>query len=151
MPRGAVLCTNCGYNIVTRQRTGTGRAAAAGRAKAARPEGVAGWFKTPYPYLCFYALILGVLYLVGRSNPIFMLAFLGLALLYMLAVWITTVVFAFKDNVTSGILCIICGIYAVYWVYKQSDNNFLKAAYSLYCILWAVFYFARRLGGLSGE
>ena len=46
----------------------------------------------------FYALVLLSLYLIGRSNPPIMLAFAGMAGLYVFAVWITTVFFAASRN-----------------------------------------------------
>src|SRR5258707_7470017 len=59
MPRGAVLCTNCGYNTVTRQRTVAGRPAAMGKPTAPQYEAV--WYKTAYPYVGAVAVVLGKL------------------------------------------------------------------------------------------
>jgi DNA-directed RNA polymerase subunit RPC12/RpoP len=151
MPRGAVLCTNCGYNTVTRKRTVAGRVVAPGRPKAARPEGVAGWFKTPYPYLCLFVIVLGVLYLLGQNNPVLLLAFALLAGFYMLGMWITTAVFAFKDSVVKGFLCLCIGVYAIYWVYKESDNSFLKAAYGVLILLWLILMVAGKVHKFSPE
>src|SRR5438477_8988729 len=49
LPRGAVLCTKCGYNLATKQRTVAGRPTAPGRAMA--PSGQEPWYKTAYPYV----------------------------------------------------------------------------------------------------
>ena len=142
LPRGAVLCTRCGYNLATGQRTVAGRPAP--RGKPTVPKGDTVWYKTSYPYLGAFAAVLLVLYLLGRQGGgemnVPMAAFVGLVLLYALGVWITTAVFAFKDSVGKGFLCLCIGIYAIYWVYKESDNNFLKAANGLLLLLWIAFY-----------
>jgi hypothetical protein len=136
---------------VTRKRTVAGRVVAPGRPKAARPEGVAGWFKTPYPYLCLFVIVLGVLYLLGQNNPVLLLAFALLAGFYMLGMWITTAVFAFKDSVVKGFLCLCIGVYAIYWVYKESDNSFLKAAYGVLILLWLILMVAGKVHKFSPE
>src|SRR5262245_1574767 len=79
LPRGAVLCTRCGFNLATGQRTVAGRPAARGAPRA--PSGDTPFYKTPLLYLAIFAGILLTLFLVGLKVPILMVAFVGLALL----------------------------------------------------------------------
>src|SRR5437868_4328799 len=53
LARGTVLCTRCGYNLVSKQRVGAGvTTPAAGRSKArATDSGEAKWYATAYPYI----------------------------------------------------------------------------------------------------
>lgn len=70
LARGAVICTGCGYNLATRQRTVAGRPAPMGKPGA--PQWETPWYKTAYPYLGAVFLILGVLYYsrcAGSSKP----------------------------------------------------------------------------------
>src|SRR5205814_6170400 len=97
LPRGAVLCTNCGYNLATRQRTVAGRPAALG--KPAKTQFETPWYKTAYPYIGVVVLVMVILYYLGRSNPAMMLAFLGVAVLYVLVAHILVVISAFKESV----------------------------------------------------
>jgi hypothetical protein len=133
LPRGAVLCTVCGYNLATGQRTVAGRPAAPGKPTA--PHYDAPWYKTPYPYLGFVFVVLGVLYFLGRQNPGVMLGFLGVAALYSLTAHIIVVVAAFRESVGTGFLTLCIPFYALYFVFKVSDNDTLKVLYTAAIIL----------------
>jgi DNA-directed RNA polymerase subunit RPC12/RpoP len=138
LPRGAVLCTRCGYNLATGQRTVAGRPAPRGRAVA--PSGDTKWYKTSYPYLGAFALLMLALLLVGRSGhkdepSLAIVAYLGLGLLFYLGVRLLTVVLAFKDGMGTGFLCLCLEFYAIRWVYAESENSFLKASYPLLLLL----------------
>ena len=117
--------------------------AAAARTQPARPAktGVAGLLLNPYLYIAAAVLILCALYLVGRSNPAVMLAFLGGALLYFATAHIITVVMAFKESATDGILTFFCGLYALYFVIKKSESPVLQALYASALILALVVRF----------
>ncbi|MDB6110376.1 MAG: hypothetical protein JWR69_2126 [Pedosphaera sp.] len=128
MPRGAVLCTNCGYNTATRQRTVAGRPAAMGKPSAPQYEAV--WYKTAYPYVGAVAVLLALLYFLGRGNPIIMLAFFGMAVLYILTVQIIVLVAAFKESVGMGFLVLCLPITAFYFVFKVQDNDTIKILYA---------------------
>src|SRR5438552_17405678 len=79
LPRGAVICTKCGYNIATKQRTVAGRVVPMGAAMA--PSGEVPWYKTAYPYIGVLVLVLAALYYGGKTDPRLMLIFVaGLAL-----------------------------------------------------------------------
>jgi hypothetical protein len=136
MPRGAVLCTNCGYNMVTRQRTGAGRRVAPKRPTAARPESLGAWFKTIYPYLAIVVVLMGVLLLLSRSNPPLKFAYIGGALLFTLFVKIRLLTIAFQDSVLKGFLCLCIGIYAFYYLLVESGSTSLKVSYGVCVLLW---------------
>jgi hypothetical protein len=127
LPRGAVLCTGCGYNLSTGQRTVAGRPAALGKPSA--PQYEVPWYKTPYPYVGVVALLLALLYFLGRENPVMMLAFFGIALLYILTVHIIVLVAAFKESIGMGFLLLCLPISAYYFVFKVQDNDTLKILY----------------------
>jgi len=128
LARGAVLCTQCGYNLVTGKRTVAGRPAALG--KPGTPQWETPWYKTAYPYLLVLVAALGLLYYFGRENPAIMLAFLGVALLYSLTVHIIAIVAAFKESAGTGFLTMCVPFYALYFVFKVSDNDTLKVLYA---------------------
>jgi hypothetical protein len=100
------------------------------------PAGPTIWYKTVYPYLGAYLLLMAVTYLMAPGNPGMALTFIGLFLLYFLTVHITTTVFAFKDDgVAKGFLCLCIGIYAIYYVLKVSERTYLKVLYSVLVVL----------------
>jgi hypothetical protein len=144
LPRGAVLCTQCGYNLATGKRTVAGRPAPLG--KPSTPQWQTAWYKTPYPYLGAVVVVLGVLYFLGRENPGMMLAFLGAALLYSLTVHIMVVVAAFRESVGTGFLTLCIPFYALYFVFKVSDNNTLKLLYSVAVVINITLKFIGKLG-----
>ncbi len=128
LPRGAVLCTQCGYNLVTRQRTVAGRPAALG--KPAKVQYESAWYQTAYPYIGLVVVVLAILYYLGRENPAMNQAFVGFALLYVLTVHIIVVVAAFRESVGTGFLTLCIPFYALYFVFKVSDSDALKLLYS---------------------
>ena len=127
LARGAVLCTNCGYNLSTGKRTVAGRPAALGKPKAA--SGETPWYLTAWPYLGFMFVVLGVLYFLGRQNPVMILAFIAVALLFTVTVHIIVIVAAFRDGIATGFLTLCIPFYALYYVFKVSDNDTLKILY----------------------
>jgi DNA-directed RNA polymerase subunit RPC12/RpoP len=139
LPRGAVLCTTCGYNLATKQRTVAGRPAALGKPTA--PKYDAPWYKTPYPYIGFVLVVLGVFYFLGRANPLFMVAFLVSAGLYYVAALIIVLVAAFKEGVGTGFLTLCIPFYAIYFVFKVNDNDTLKLIYGVAIIIGLILRF----------
>ncbi|HEX5220894.1 MAG TPA: hypothetical protein VFZ59_15095 [Verrucomicrobiae bacterium] len=127
LARGAVLCTNCGYNLSTGKRTVAGRPAALGKPKVA--SGESPWYLTAWPYLGFMFVVLGILYFLGRDNPAMMLGFIAVALLYTLVVHLIVVVAAFREGVVNGFLTLCIPFYALYFVFKVCENDTLKILY----------------------
>ena len=129
LPRGAVLCTHCGYNLVTRQRTVAGRPAALGKPADAHRD--APWYKTAYPYIAAVLVIMGILYFFGRENPPVRMAFVGVALLYVVTVHIIVVVAAFQESVGTGFLTLCIPFFALYFVFKTCESDTLKILYGV--------------------
>jgi hypothetical protein len=139
LARGAVLCTQCGYNLVTKQRMVAGRPAAMGKAMA--PAESNAWYKSPYPYVGALLAVLAVLYYLGRENPVMMLAFLGVSAIYYLIVFVMVLVAAFQDGVGTGFMTLCIPFYAVYFVFKVHDNDTLKVLYGVAFLLGLIFRF----------
>ncbi len=139
LPRGAVLCTSCGYNLATGQRTVAGRPVAPG--KGAADPWATPWYKSAFPYIGAVVLILGILYFLGRENPTMKLAFVGFAALYALAVHIIVVVSAFRESVGTGFLTMCVPFYAIYYVFRVSENDTLKLLYGTAVVLQIILKF----------
>jgi hypothetical protein len=135
LPHGAVLCVNCGFNLTTGKKMGmtTGHMAAPGR--PVRDQWETPWYKSPYIYLWSFLAILGVIYLLGRQNPAFMLGFLGLAALFSFGVHIAVLVTAFREGAGTGFLALCIPFYAIYFVFKVNESDVLKMYYTVAIIL----------------
>jgi len=132
---GAVLCTQCGYNVRTGQRMPsrpvTGKPA---RRAAATPHGT-DWFRTPYPYLAMFVAGMSVLFFFARNNQAALLAYLGVCVLYIFTVHIVMLVCAFRASIGQGFLCLCIPFYALYFVFKQSESSLLMAFYGVAMLL----------------
>lgn len=133
MPRGAVICMQCGYNLITRQRTVAGRPATRGKPRP-QSDGAA-WYATPWPYLGLVALLLGVFFWLGRQHPPLMLGFSGVVVLYLLTVIILVAVAAFQEGVGTGLLTLCIPFYAIYFVFKVSESDTLKILFGFAVLL----------------
>ena len=127
LPRGAVLCTSCGYNLATGKRIVAGQPAALG--KPVDPQWETPWYKTPLPYVAAAFAVLGLAYFLGRDNPKVVLALIGVGVLYCLTVHIMALVAAFRYGVGTGFLTLCIPFYALYFVFKVHDNDTLKILY----------------------
>jgi len=141
LPRGAVLCTKCGYNLATKQRTVAGRAAAPGRAMA--PTGQEPWYKTPYPYIGVVVLALAVLYFLGKQNESMMLVFVAVAVLYYLTVKIIVLIAAFKESVGTGFLTLCLPFYDLYFVFKVCESQTVKILYTSALVIMLALKFVK--------
>jgi hypothetical protein len=133
LPRGAVLCIHCGYNLVTGQRTVAGRPAALGKPADAHAESP--WYKTAYPYVGAVIALLVLLFFLGRQNPVMMQVLVGVAAFYSVTVHIIVVVAAFKESVGTGFLTLCIPFYALYFVFKVCENDTLKVLYCFAMII----------------
>jgi len=130
------MCVKCGTNLKTGQKMGRPGMPAVSAKPQRAPAGPTIWYKTVYPYLGAYLLLMAVTYLMAPGNPAMTLVFIGLFLLYMLTVHIATSVFAFKDDgVGKGFLCLCIGIYALYYALKVTERSYLKVLYSVLALL----------------
>ena len=94
------------------------------------PSGEVPWYKTAYPHIGALILVLGALYYGGRTNPSLMLIFIAVLVLYCVGVHILVVIAAFKESVGTGFLALCLPFYAVYYVFKVSENTTLQVLYS---------------------
>jgi hypothetical protein len=109
---------------------------------AAAAAGPTVWYKTAYPYVGGYMVLLAILYFLGQNNPVMKLALIGAMVLYMVAAHIAVTVCAFMDDgAGKGILCFCIGIYAIYYVFKESERPFLKVIVAAECVLGLVLKF----------
>jgi hypothetical protein len=128
MSRGGVICTQCGYNLATKQRIVAGRVVAPGR-PVVHADVQEPWYKTPFPYLLVILAIFGTLFFLGKSSPPMMGLLILCVAIYSLAVHICVIVAAFRESVGTGFLAMCIPFYAVYFVFSVSDNIWLKTFY----------------------
>jgi hypothetical protein len=142
------MCVKCGTNLKTGQKMNVpGRRPGPGPIVAPIHAVPSVWYKTPYPYLGAYLVVMVGLYFLGQSNPLMKIAFLLGLLFYLLGAHIAVTVCAFKDDgVGKGLLCFCIGIYAIYYVFKESERDFLKVIYGIACVLGLILKFVP-LGG----
>jgi predicted RNA-binding Zn-ribbon protein involved in translation (DUF1610 family) len=132
----AIMCVKCGTNLRTGQKMNIPGARPGARPAMRPPPAPSVWYKTPYPYLGLYMLLLVGTYLMASGNPAMKLTFIGALLLYLVGSHIAVTVCAFKDDgMGKGFLCFCIGIYAVYYVFKVSERPFLKVLYGISCLL----------------
>jgi hypothetical protein len=82
------------------------------------------------------ALVFGGLYFIGRSNPGAMLAFIGLAALYLLGMHIAVAIHAFKnEGLGWAFFCFCVPFVDLYYVYKRSESPFLQTLYGVAIVL----------------
>jgi len=134
LARGASLCTNCGYNLITRQRTVAGRPAALGKPRV--HSGEAPWYLTPWPYLGVIALLVGVFYFLGRQNSAFYAGIALVLVLYMIITTILVLVAAFRDSVATGFMTLCIPLYVFYFVFKVNENDTLKVLYGFNILIY---------------
>lgn len=130
MPVGSTACRACGY--------GEPRSAAAAATVAAPParrsaapsaEGALRILKNPLAILVGVTGVFLILFLLARGNLALALAYIGLLLIYSLGIYVWLLVEAFRSSVLDGVLCLICGIYSLYFVAAKCQNRHLQAAY----------------------
>jgi hypothetical protein len=128
--RGTVLCTRCGYNFATGQRLVAGRQSSLGKPQAGNV-----WYLTPYPYVGALVIVLATFYFLGKQNPVMMLGFVGVGVLYSLAIHLMVLVAAFREGAGTGFLSLCIPFYALYFVFKVHDNDTLKILYGVAVLL----------------
>lgn len=127
IPRGIIVCKDCGYNLATGKKievAGFGKRAGSGA-----------WYASPYPYLALLFVVLGIFYYLGQSSSTFRLAFLGAVVLYMLAVWVTVRVLAFRESVGTGFMVLCVPFYELYFVFGVNENDTVKFLYAVEILL----------------
>jgi hypothetical protein len=133
LPRGAMICTQCGYNTATKQRIVGGRVVPLGAAMA--PTDDTKWYATPYPYLGVVVLIFGALFLLGKSNPLFRLGYLLALGMYYVTLYVCVVVAAFREDRFHGILALVFPAFHFRFIFKYNDSVILKVMYAILVVL----------------
>jgi hypothetical protein len=64
-----------------------------------------------------------------------MLAFLGVAVLYVLVAHILVVISAFKESVGTGFLTMCIPFYGLYYVFKVSEDETLQILYTVAIVI----------------
>ncbi len=125
--------------MATGKRMVAGKPAAPG--KPAKDQWETPWYKTAFPYVGLVVVVLGALYFLGKDNPGMKLAFLGVAVLYVLTVHIIVAVAAFRDNIGTGFLALCIPLYALYYVFRVNEDDTLKVLYGFAFVLNIVLRF----------
>lgn len=73
----------------------------------------------------------------GMFVPEVLLAYSVISAVFSIAIYLTIVVKAFQDTSTDGILCLLCGLYQIYWVFAKSESTLLKW---LWCVNFVNFF-----------
>lgn len=133
MRADTVLCMACGFNEQTGQKTAMIAAAPVSHAATSSGAGLA-WgemLRTPWALAGLQLLVCLVLFGLALLNEGLVPVYAVLFGLFALGVGIWTLVAAFQDSATSGILCLVCGVYSLYFVYAKSGNPYLIGCYTI--------------------
>jgi hypothetical protein len=129
MPAGITSCRACGY--IKPQPVAAATIAAARPKTTAAPsaEGVLRVLKNPLAILIGVTGVFLLMFLMARTSPELVLLYLVVVSIYALAIGIWLLVEAFRTSITDGVLCLICGIYTLYFIIAKCHNRHLQAAY----------------------
>lgn len=144
MRADTVLCMTCGFNEQTGKKTAMIAAVPVSRAGASRGAGVA-WgavLRTPLSLAGLQLLVCLVLFGLALLNEGLVPVYGLLCILFAFGVFIWTLVVAFQDNARSGILCLVCGPYSLYFVYAKSRNPYLIGSYTINILAQLLLFFA---------
>ena len=109
LPRGTVICTNCGLNKAT------GKKMVKGRLRQPDDQGVdLKWYRTAYPYIGAVLVILGILALLGRSNRDLASEAAFLLLIYLLVVRIILIREAYEWGLFHAFLIFVFPSYIIF-------------------------------------
>ncbi len=137
MPASAIVCMGCGFNRKTGRRMAVAGAAAAppttrGEMSRGAARGDAGTAATPgfvaQPWFFGLAstLFFVGLYVVASRSVALASVYQGLQLLFSLVIGLWILVVAFQEGAAHGILCVLCGPYALYYGLVRQENRHLK-------------------------
>ena len=121
---GAVICTACGYNTVTRKKLAVtpGKRSSAAKEKA--------WYANPLLYFGLVVVTALVFWFLGRSNPSMQTVFSVVVVGYYLIARLIVLVAAFSEGKMTGFLTLFLPIYDLYFVFMVNENRTLKRLYS---------------------
>jgi ribosomal protein L40E len=134
LPGGSVICTNCGYNMQTGKRLKSRKSKE--RAGVSEMSGAAGTLLSPTGIGLGCLAFFLVLFLLGYSSEPMAWAFVSIADLFGLAIWIAVLVFAFKESLTQGFLTLCVPCYLLYFVFGVCENGYVKWLYFNSLLTW---------------
>ncbi len=120
--RGAVLCTSCGFNIATGKR--------AGSVPVGKRSIHSGWESSAWLQALVVAVTLGGSFFLALGSESIMTVWIVVTNIYLIGMFILVLVSGFSHGVGTGFLC-LCPLYAIFYVYGQSESRFLKAHYTV--------------------
>jgi hypothetical protein len=125
---GAVLCTNCGYNLKTGRRAQVEQVAAR-PVPVRKPRPAAGGSSNLA--VVIVGVILAGLFGLAWVHPLGAVAFALSAALFFIVISLVVLVAAFQDSVGQGFLTLCVPFYVLYFVYGRLDSRTIKGLYSL--------------------
>lgn len=131
LTKNTIVCVGCGFN------TQTGKRMQVKVTKERAPKGESGGTSASGGSIAGNPHIIGIVTLLAFAGmavgvvmspdfaPIYSIA----TSVFTFCVWIWVVVSAWQDETWMGILCLLCGIYALYWALVKSENVLQKWLY----------------------
>jgi len=126
LPHGQLRCS-CGGPKPLAAKPAATKAGSAGVSMPGLPTGL---LANPWIIALGITVVLGAMFLIGRSNPQVMTLYVGIATLFCLAIGIWTLVCAFQTSAGTGVLCLCLPPYTLYFVYGKSGSRTLQAMYT---------------------
>jgi len=142
MAASAVVCLGCGFNRKTGRRMAMSEA---GGAVAAPPTerlpiprvstrgdagtsavAASGFAAQPWFFGLASAVFFVALYALATRSLAIASVYQGLQMLFSLVIGLWILVVAFQEGAIHGILCLLCGPYALYYGLVRQDNRHLK-------------------------
>ena len=129
MQPGAVVCMECGYNAATGVRLQS-ETLKTKKDWSGAGSGVLGILLNPWILFLIVSAALALMFFALKSIEGGFIAYYGFIILFSSVMSITVVVFAFiQDGVMHGILCLVCGIYTLYYGLAKVDILWVRALY----------------------
>lgn len=126
---GTVVCVGCGFNTKTNKRTHVKvvkvkpepgeKAASGGGGLADKPHLVG------IGAILFFGAFAGAGFAVPEVGMIYPLV----SSVFSLIVTVWLVITAWQEEWWQGLLCLLCGLYALYWAFVKCENALLKWLY----------------------
>jgi len=158
LPEGAILCTACGFNLTTGERlAGVDEAPPVIRPLAGAPSagvdagvgprkerktkakrrtsdeggGIGEQLKRPFMFFVVPTIFFGVFVALAWSDEDIALWFTLVQSAFGFGIGVWTLVKAFQEGATTGLLCLCVPFYAIYFIYFVNDDPHLKALFGV--------------------
>ena len=139
MASSAVLCVGCGFNRKTGRRiamSAAGGATAPPTERLPIPRGAtrgdagtaaaSGFAAQPWFFGLVSTLFFVGLYVLASRSLAMASVYQGMQMLFSLVIGLWVLVVAFQEGAAHGILCLLCGPYALYYGFVRQENRHLK-------------------------